>query len=123
MRQQRIEMTAVGWHQAWTVLVAGAIIMLLSAGSVSAALSTRSCGYTSPGYPVRVRASANVSCRQARHVMEVVFASHGYAGDACYAGYHFHGCTVQGFRCSEHGGAEFGHARCAKTRRRLIIGN
>lgn len=105
------------------VLVVGAISMLLPAASVSAELSTRSCGYTSAGYPVRVRASANVGCHQALQVMEVVFASHGYAGDPCYTGYRFHGCMVQGFRCSEHGGAEFGHAWCTKARGRLITGN
>jgi hypothetical protein len=104
-------------------LVAAAIFMLISAGSVGAAVRTRSCGYTSPGYPVRVRASANVTCHQARHVMEVVFASHGYSGDPCYHGYRFHACTVQGFRCTEHGGAEFGNARCTKRRGSLITGD
>lgn len=96
---------------------------LAFAASVSASVKTRSCGYTSPGYPARVGASANVSCQQARSVMEIVFASHGYAGDACYVGYRFRGCIVQGFKCFERGGAEFGHARCTKGRRRLITGN
>ncbi len=49
------------------VLAAG--MLFAFAALTPAAIRTRACEETSPGYPVQVRASRNVSCAQARHVM------------------------------------------------------
>ncbi|MGI8411421.1 MAG: hypothetical protein ACR2QA_02800 [Solirubrobacteraceae bacterium] len=70
-----------------------------------------------------VTASTNVTCPQARHVVEVAFAVNGHRNQ-CYAGHgNEHACTVQGFRCTFHGhGQEFGYVRCTKARRKLIFG-
>jgi hypothetical protein len=116
----------MGQHQGRRILgralAVGAIMATSTvAGLASAAVRTRTCGLTPPppGYPIRVRASTNVSCRQARRVVDVAYRVNGQRTQCT----HRHTCTVQGFRCVFSGhGPEFGHVRCTNARRRLIIG-
>ena len=113
MRGRRLTVAAVAVTAAFAVIP----------GAAGAGLQTRACGFTTSGLPVTVRATRNVSCRQARRIMAIV---NGETRDMrCYYGPgRFHPCTVDGFHCTLHNrpNTDIGSSRCTKGRNRLITG-
>lgn len=105
--------------------VGGTVLALVVglASSAGAALHTRSCGSTHHGFPVALRATANVNCGTARHVIGV--ADGEGADQHCYSGPgRFHPCTVSGFRCTMRSipGTDISSTRCTRGRNKLITG-
>jgi hypothetical protein len=125
MREGDGTMTSVraGRFVGWAVVMAAAAMTALAAAAV-AAPRTRSCGYTPPlGYPIGVKATANVTCRRARQVIDVAYSVDGKPNQCTAGNGRYRACTVQGYRCRFRGnGPEFGRVTCTKGRRRLIVG-
>lgn len=88
-----------------------------------ASLKTRSCGSTRTGFPVSVRATPNVSCGQARHVMAVVYGETNSRQCYSHPG-QFRQCTVQGFHCTMRSvpQTDISSSRCTKGRHKLVLG-
>lgn len=90
--------------------------------------STRSCGVTTNGMSVVVRASRNEGCGQARRIAKKVYGI-GEPISSCLSGPpgHWQHCRIEGFYCTirtpaanlQHGFA--GRTRCTKGNR-LILG-
>lgn len=112
-------------RRAGTYASALAIILLGFASVSEAKLKTRGCGSTRSGLPVSVRATRNVRCSTARHIISIVEGED--ASDLhCYSGPgRFHPCHVEGFYCTMKSvpQTDISSARCTKGRRQLITGN
>ena len=123
-RSRRVARQMRGKIMSWLCVASGASVALgLIPDTAVAHLHTRACGSTRSGLPVAVRATRNVSCRQARRIMGIV---NGEGSDLhCYYGPgRFHPCAVEGFHCTLHNrpNTDIGTSRCTKGRNRLITG-